>query len=114
MLPIPDKSWVTAEYIQDWNTIIDGYAYVVFTFDDGIMFKIVENKISEEGKLTLYSLNPVYEPYDVLSSDVKEVWKFVNYISNQIPDPIMPKDHLYSTIAKVKYDVDKLKSRLKS
>jgi hypothetical protein len=39
MLPIPDGSWVTGEYLQDWNDIISGNAYIVFTIDDGIVFK---------------------------------------------------------------------------
>ncbi len=45
MLPIPDGSWVTGEYLQDWMGIISGKAYVVFTLDDGIVFKVVENNI---------------------------------------------------------------------
>ena len=41
MLPIPDGSWVTGEYVQDWFNIVSGQAYIVFTMDDGIMFKII-------------------------------------------------------------------------
>jgi hypothetical protein len=43
MLPIPDGSWVTGEFVQDWHDIISGKAYVVFTINDGIVFKVVEN-----------------------------------------------------------------------
>jgi transcriptional regulator with XRE-family HTH domain len=63
MLPIPDGSWVTGEYLQDWHEIISGKAYLVFTINDGIVFKVVENNLNKDGKLVLYSLNPVYEPY---------------------------------------------------
>ena len=45
MLPIPDGSWVTGEFLQDWMNIKNGNAYVVFTLNDGIVFKIVENNI---------------------------------------------------------------------
>ena len=58
MLPIPDGSWVTGEYLQDWMQIISGKAYIVFTLDDGIVFKVVENNLTKDGKLVLYSLNP--------------------------------------------------------
>ena len=54
MLPIPDKAWVTGEFLQDWNDILTGEAYVVLTLDDGIVFKIAENLLGKEHKLTLY------------------------------------------------------------
>ncbi len=109
MLPIPDKSWVTARYVQDWNDIHSGDAYIILTIDEGIVFKIVENMIEEEGKLRLYSLNPIYEPYDVDVKEIREVWKFMHYISNEIPDPVLPGDELVKTVNKLKYEVNMLK-----
>ena len=112
MLPIPDKSWVTGEYVQDWNTIETGQAYIVFTLDDGIVFKIVENRIKDEQKLILYSLNPIYEPYEVHVNEIKELWKFINFISSELPDPAVPEDHLLSMVAKLKKDVDRLNTKM--
>jgi transcriptional regulator with XRE-family HTH domain len=113
MLPIPDGAYVTGEYVQDWLSITDGQACIVFTMDDGIMFKIVENRIRKEGKLVLYSLNPVYDTYSVRISEVKEIWKFVNYISNQLPDPVLPEKELINTVVLMKHDLDRLKRRVK-
>jgi transcriptional regulator with XRE-family HTH domain len=113
MLPIPDKAWVTGEFVSDWNTIISGEAYIIFTIDDGIIFKIVDNQISNNGNLVLYSLNPLYEPFEMPVTKIKEVWKFVNYISTEIPDPVLPKDDLVKTVVKLKQDVEKLKSKVK-
>ncbi|MBP8959885.1 MAG: LexA family transcriptional regulator [Bacteroidales bacterium] len=112
MLPIPDGSWVTGEFLQDWNNIVSGKAYIVFTLDDGIVFKIVENKIAETGKLILYSLNPLYNPYEVHVSEVKEIWTFVNYISSELPEPFVPEKQLLQTVAKMKHDLQQLKARL--
>src|SRR5690606_30979450 len=42
MLPIPDGSWVTGEFLQYWTGIMSGKAYIVFTLNDGIVFKILE------------------------------------------------------------------------
>jgi transcriptional regulator with XRE-family HTH domain len=114
MVPIPDGSWVTGEYLQDWMNIISGNAYIVFTLDDGIVFKVVENNIKTDGKLILYSLNPLYEPYEVRISEVKEIWKFVNYISSELPDPVIPEKQLIQTVAGMKHDLEKLKARLGS
>ncbi|HPC99110.1 MAG TPA: LexA family transcriptional regulator [Bacteroidales bacterium] len=112
MLPIPDGSWVTGEFLQDWSTIVSGKAYIVFTLDDGIVFKVVENHIKDDGKLVLYSLNPLYEPYEVHINNVKEIWKFVNYISSELPDPLIPEKQLLQTVAGMKHDLQRLKARL--
>ena len=113
MLPIPNGSWITGEYLQDWNNLVSGQAYVVFTLDDGIVFKIVENRLKEDKKLALYSLNPIYEPYDVPVAEIKEIWKFINYISAELPDPVLPEDHLLSMVAKLKKNVDRLSSQMR-
>jgi len=112
MMPIPDGSWVTSEFIQDWSTIITGHGYIIFTLDDGIVFKIVENQIETNGKLVLYSLNPMYEPYEVSASEIKEVWKFVNYISAEIPEPIIPSDTLLKTVAGLRRDMTWMKRKM--
>lgn len=112
MLPIPDKSWVTGEFLQDWREIKSGNAYIVLTVNDGIVFKIVENDLEKRGKLVLYSLNPLYEPYEVHINDVKEIWRFVNYISNELPDPVLPEKQLMQTVASMKYDLDQLKHKV--
>jgi transcriptional regulator with XRE-family HTH domain len=112
MLPIPDGSWVTGEYIQDWSGLISGKAYIVFTINDGIVFKIVENKLMTDGRLVLYSLNPVYEPYEVHINEVKEIWKFVNYISDELPEPVLPEKQIIQSIASMKNDLERIKAKL--
>jgi transcriptional regulator with XRE-family HTH domain len=112
MLPIPDGSWVTGEFVQDWREIISGKAYVVFTVNDGIAFKIIENNIKSDGRLVLYSLNPIYEPYEVHINEVKEIWKFVNYISSELPEPALPEKQLIQAVASMKNDLERIKARL--
>jgi transcriptional regulator with XRE-family HTH domain len=112
MLPIPDGSWVTGEFLQDWMNIVTGKAYIVFTLNDGIVFKILENNISSDGKLVLFSLNPLYEPYEVHISEVKEIWKFVNYISSKLPEPVLPEKQIFQSIAVMKNDLERIKAKL--
>ncbi len=112
MLPIPDGSWVTGEFVQDWNTLITGNGYIIFTVDEGIVFKIVENLIEQQGKLKLYSLNPIYEPFDVTLPEIKEIWRFVNYISSELPEPSIPSTELIKTVAGLKRDVAQMKLKM--
>jgi transcriptional regulator with XRE-family HTH domain len=85
MEPIPDKSWVIGEYLENWYNIKDGHAYIILTKDDGIVFKIAFNQLKKKKSLLLKSLNPAYEPFQVNANDILEVWSFCNYISHQIP-----------------------------
>jgi len=112
MLPIPDRSWVTGEFLQDWMNIVSGKAYIVFTLNDGIVFKILENNIRKDGKLVLFSLNPLYEPYEVHINEVKEIWKFVNYISSVLPEPVLPEAQIFQSIAQMKNDLERIKAKL--
>ncbi len=112
MLPIPDGSWVTGEFLQDWMNIVSGKAYIVFTLNDGIVFKILENNIRLDGKLVLFSLNPLYEPYEVHINEVKEIWKFVNYISSELPEPVLPEKQIFQSIAQMKNDLYRIKAKL--
>jgi len=109
MLPIPEKAWITGEYVVDWKELKTGEACVVLTMDEGIVFKIIENRIEEEGKVILYSLNPLYEPYEIHVNGIKEIWKFIHFISHEIPEPVIPENQLVRTVAGLKQDMERLK-----
>lgn len=106
MLPVPEGAWVTGEFVQDWHTIIGGKPYIILTLNDGVVFKIVDNLINDEGILRLKSLNPYYEPYDVNVTEIREIWKFINFISQELP-VIDTNDELFRKI------FSELKSELK-
>ena len=109
MLPIPAKAWVTGEYVLDWKELKTGEACVVLTMDEGIVFKIIDNKIESDGLFILYSLNPIYEPYEIHINEIREIWKFVHFISHEIPEPVIPENQLVRTVASLKQDLDRLK-----
>ncbi|MDP3461918.1 MAG: helix-turn-helix domain-containing protein [Bacteroidales bacterium] len=112
MLPIPDKSFVTGEYVVDWNFIRSHQPYIILTRDEGVVFKIAENKLKEEGILSLHSLNPLYDPYDLQASDIREVWKFVHYISSEMPEPNRERDALSDTVKQLQKEVQAIQLRL--
>lgn len=113
MLPIPDKSYVTGEFMDNWSFIKDGQPCIILTLDDGIVFKIVENKIAQEGKLVLHSLNTLYTTYDIDVKDVKEIWKFVNFISSEMPDRNIEKDELVGEVKALRQEVRAIQTKLK-
>jgi phage repressor protein C with HTH and peptisase S24 domain len=113
MLPIPDRSYVTGEFIDNWSYIKDGTPCIILTLDDGIVFKIIENRIKEEGKLMLHSLNTLYAPYPIDARDVKEIWKFVNFISSEMPEKNMEKDDLVGEVKALRQEVRAIQMKLK-
>jgi transcriptional regulator with XRE-family HTH domain len=107
MLPIPSGSVVIGEFVQDFYDIKNNDACVLVTLDEGIVFKIVENKIAISFNLRLVSLNPEFSPFEVPVSEIKEVWKFVCYLNTEIPEP-------ETDIKKVLKTVNELKSELQN
>ncbi|HQV01067.1 MAG: LexA family transcriptional regulator [Bacteroidia bacterium] len=112
MLPIPDKAYVTAEYVENWNDVKDGNAYIVLTKDDGIVFKVLYNQMRSGKKLLLKSLNAVYEPYEININEVKEIWKFINYISSQLPQPETTTDNLSTSVSNLHKEMKKISDAL--
>lgn len=105
MLPLPDGSWVTGEFVDDWYGIISGKPYVILTLNDGVVFKVADNLIRSEGVLRLYSLNPFYEPYDLPVGEVREVWRFANFISAELPSTETPDEAMRSLLAELKNEM---------
>ena len=113
MIPIPHGSWVTGMFIQDWSAIRDRDAYIILTTDEGIVFKVVENKIKSDGKLVLHSLNPLYEPFEIHVGNIREIWQFVHYISPKIPEnPSSETYHLTETVKQLRYDIQAIQTKL--
>ncbi len=112
MLPIPDGTFVTGEFVTDWSEVKSETANIFVTKDDGIVFKIAENRLQTEEAFILHSLNPLYEPYKLPVTEITEIWKFTNYISNELPDTHISNDDMYATVASIKFDLNKIKAKM--
>jgi transcriptional regulator with XRE-family HTH domain len=111
MPPVTEGSWVTGEYLQNWNFIKDGYPYIVITLDEGIVFKTLYNHIAKNGTLLLCSTNPAYAPYELPVGQVREIWKFVHFICGELPEPNLDKSEITSTVMQLQREVTLLKSK---
>lgn len=79
MLPVQEGSWVTCSYVQNWKDIKDGTPCILVTKEEGIVFKIVYNRIDERKTLQLVSSNREYKPYEIGIDMVAEIWKYETY-----------------------------------
>jgi transcriptional regulator with XRE-family HTH domain len=114
MPPVVEGSYVIGEYVQNWMSIRNGTPCIVITKDDGIVFKVVHNLLDTEQSFKLCSTNPFYEPYLVHANDVIEIWKFVNYISPELPEVRLDDNKLSQTLQTLQKEVHDLKSMIKS
>ncbi len=108
MLPIPSGSVVIGEYIQNFFDIKNGAGYIIVTRDEGIVFKIVENYISQSRSLLLSSLNASFQPYKLAISEVKEAWKFVCYLNTEIPEPETDIQKVLQKVSTLENKINKL------
>ena len=113
MPPVNNGSYVTGEYVQNWKLIKSGHPYIIVTNTEGIVFKIVDNQIESKGVLLLSSTNPAYEAYEVKVKEVLEIWKFVNYISPEMPTPDLSNNQISEALLGLQRDVNKLKNEWK-
>jgi transcriptional regulator with XRE-family HTH domain len=110
MPPVSEGSYVIGEYVDNWSNLKDGFPHIVVTMDDGIVFKNVYKRLAENQTFQLCSTNPAYEPYDVHANRVVEIWKFVNYISSDMPSQEFKESDLTKAILGLQKDVKQLKN----
>ena len=114
MPPVVSGSFVVGEFVQDWTTIKDGTPCVLVSKEEGIVFKFLYLHLDENQTFLLVSSNPKYEPYSVHISEVFEIWKFVSYISNEIPNIRLDEHDLSVTYRNLHQDIFKILNRIDS
>lgn len=112
MLPLSDGSIVIGEYLDHWISIKDATPCILVTRSEGIVFKIVYNRILKNNGLLLVSTNPTYSPYEVKIEEILEVWKFVYFISSDFSLPELNTDQLTNALIAMRKDIHDIKNKL--
>lgn len=81
MLPIKSGSFIIAKYLEDINYLHSGSTYIVLTYNDGLVYKRVYDKIEEHQCLLMVSDNKRYDPYYVPVDEILELWEFTCHIN---------------------------------
>jgi transcriptional regulator with XRE-family HTH domain len=113
MPPVSDGSFVVAEYVQNWMLIKNETPCIIVSEEDGIVFKIVFNNLSKDQTFTLHSTNPYYKPYQIQANKILEVWKFVNYISPDLPEVKLDDQQINKSIQEIRQDLNTILTKLK-
>ena len=81
MLPIKSGSFIIARYLEDIRHLSSGNTYIVLTYNDGLVYKRVYDKVEEHQCLLMVSDNKKYDPYYVPVNEVLELWEFPCHIN---------------------------------
>lgn len=87
MMPLSSGSIIIGEYLENWQDIKASQTYVIVSKEEGVVYKRIGQKYSEEKGLKLVSDNKTYSTYWVAPEDILEVWKAKAYISTELPEP---------------------------
>ena len=74
MLPTPSGSIIVGEKVESMDDVKNGQAYIVVSKNEGIVYKRIQKSAKVKNKITLESDNPNFQPYQVNTVDVVELW----------------------------------------
>lgn len=110
MLPIPEGSDITGQYIEDWKSIKpDTPCIVILNGQQDFVFKLLT--VNNDGTALLKSSNVLYAPYTVPLADILELWKFHSFTSRELPEAQTDISLVLREIRDLKTSVAKLKSK---
>ncbi len=75
MLPTPSGSVIVGEKLEDVTDLKNNGGYIVVSRNEGIVYKRVVKNNRAKNKLTLVSDNPSFQPYQINTDDVIELWQ---------------------------------------
>jgi len=112
MLPTPSGSIIVGEKIEGAADIKNNQAYIVVSRNEGIVYKRVEKNNKLKNKLTLVSDNPQYQPYQVNTDDVVELWAAQMVISKVSMQQRWDMNSLASMVNNLQSQVSTLKKKM--
>ena len=75
MLPTPSGSIIVGEKVESMDDVKNNLAYIVVSRSEGIVYKRLVKSNRSKNKVSLVSDNPSYQPYQVNTEDIVELWQ---------------------------------------
>ena len=112
MLPTPSGSIIVGEKVSDVEEVKSNQTYVVVSRNEGIVYKRVLRNNKLKNKFTLVSDNTVYQPYQVNTEDVMEVWKAQMILSKANMQQRWDVNQLANMVSTLQDQVSVLKKKM--
>ena len=112
MLPTPSGSIIVGEKIDATDNLKNDQAYIVVSRNEGIVYKRIVKNNKTKNKLTLVSDNPQYQPYQVNTEDVVELWQAQMVISKVSQQQRWDMNSLASMVNNLQTQVSSLNKKM--
>ncbi|HVW62445.1 MAG TPA: LexA family transcriptional regulator [Puia sp.] len=112
MLPTTSGSVIVGEKVDDLEEVKSNQTYIVVSRNEGIVYKRVLKNNKSRTKLTLISDNTAYQPYNVNTDDVLEVWKAQMIISKANTQQRWDVNQLANLVSNLQDQVSSLKKKM--
>lgn len=112
MLPTPSGSIIVGEKVEDINDVKNSFTYIVISRNEGIVYKRMMKNNRTKNKYTLVSDNPTYQPYQVNSEDILEIWKATMIIGRANAQPHWNVNQLANVVSTLQEQVSYLKKKI--
>ena len=112
MLPTTSGSVIVGEKIDDLEEVKSNQTYILVSRNEGIVYKRVMKNNKSRTKLTLISDNTAYQPYNVNTDDVLEVWKAQMVISKANTQQRWDVNQLANLVSNLQDQVSSLKKKM--
>jgi transcriptional regulator with XRE-family HTH domain len=112
MLPTQSGSVIVGEKINAADDVKSNETYVVVSRNEGIVYKRVMKNNKLKNKLTLISDNTAYQPYNVNTDDVIEIWKAQMIISKANTKQRWDMNQLASLVSNLQEQVSVMKKKM--
>jgi len=112
MLPTPSGSIIVGEKIESLDDAKNGQAYIVVSRNEGIVYKRIQKNNRSKNKITLESDNPQFQPYQVLTEDILELWEAQVVIGKVAAQQRWDVNALASLVNNLQSQVSTLKKKM--
>jgi transcriptional regulator with XRE-family HTH domain len=112
MLPTTSGSVIVGEKVDDMEELKTNQTYIVVSRNEGIVYKRVMKNNKSKTKLTLVSDNTAYQPYNVNTDDVLEVWKAQMIIAKANTQQRWDVNQLANLVSNLQDQVTTLKKKM--
>lgn len=112
MLPTQSGSVIVGEKVEGVDDVKNSNTYIVVSRSEGIVYKRVLKSNRNKNKVTLVSDNPLYEPYQVNTDEIVELWQAQMIIAKANVQQRWDVNQLANVVNSLQEQVSTLKKKM--
>ncbi len=112
MLPTPSGSVIVGEKVESMEDVKSNNTYIVISKNGGIVYKRINRNNRLKNKITLVSDNPQFEPYQLNTNEVVELWKAQMILSKANTQQRWDVNQLAGMVTTLQEQVTNLKKKM--